>query len=122
MRKAVFCKAVGRQTSAFSRRKAHVLAAFHAFSRRLLLHTFSAFGVTCWAVGICVCTRKTAVFPSSARLFQNNALVERQRKSKCKQKSVSRGITVFNAENVKPWICWHNNMIDETVSKTMCTR
>lgn len=47
-------------------------------------------GVTYWYYDTYICTRKTGEFPSNRLRFQNNALVERQRKSKCRPTGVFR--------------------------------
>lgn len=46
--------------------------------------------VTCWYYDTYIRTRNTGEFPSNRLRFQNNALVERQRKSKCQPMGVFR--------------------------------
>ena len=60
-------------------------ARFRAFSDRCFCTFKPLEALTHCMCGICVCTLLLVVFPSSVFPLQNNGVVERQRKSFCKQ-------------------------------------
>ena len=74
-----------RKTVAEMLNFASVRAAFVAFKGRFHCTELLRAGLTDWFCGDCVCTRKTGVFMPGGFYFQNDAAVERQRKSKCRQ-------------------------------------